>query len=77
MKQIDAGKSAFDAAVVPGSTVTLEQGWGMKGGEFGQDFKRLSKATTAVVVGPAQIGGQIYVKVDGQQWAVPVRAVKE
>jgi hypothetical protein len=69
---------AQDGASI-GTRVVIEAGWGGKGGMAGQDFKRFSKDTPAVVVAASKISGNVWVQPDGEpyRWEVPERAFKK
>ena len=70
-------RTAKDAAFKPGDHVVIQAGYGGKGGQAGQDFKRFSSDTPAVVTDIA--GGDVYVRPEGSnyKWKVQAKALVE
>lgn len=63
--------------IVSGDKVLIEPGSGASGGEFGQDFRRVSGTTEAEVLREAP-GGNVWVRFKGNpyEWRVRRNAVK-
>ena len=74
---VDPKSRAKDSTFKPGDHVVIQAGYGGKGGQAGQDFKRFSSDTPAIVTDIA--GGDIYVRPEGDnyKWKVQAKALVE
>jgi hypothetical protein len=68
---------AKDSTFKPGDHVVIQAGYGGKGGQAGQDFKRFNSDTPAVITDIA--GGDVYVRPEGSnyKWKVQAKALVE